>query len=75
VLLVVLDLCLSGRMHVYSTHHVTLIQFGDTITAGIGSGFLIRPFRLWGLVVMLAMPAMALAVWFVIHLDKKKSKP
>src|SRR5690349_8620001 len=75
VLLVILSLCLTGTMHVYSTHHFTLIQFGDTVTAGIGSHVLIRPFRLWGLAVILALPAMAWAVWFAIHLDSKKPKP
>jgi|SRR5579859_2961618 len=72
LLLVVLSVCLTGTLHVFSTHHVTLVQFGDTVTAGIGAHVLIRPFRIWSVALVLALPAMVWALVFAICVDSRR---
>ena len=59
-------------MHVFTVAHVTLVQFGDTFTVGNPRGTLIRSTRIWEVALLLALPAMAWAVWFAIHIDAKK---
>jgi len=71
VLLVVLSVCLTHTMHVYTFHHLTLIQFGDTFTLGNGGNVYIRPTRIWAVALVLAVPAMAWTVWFAGMLDGK----
>lgn len=72
VLLLILSFCLTGTLHVYTFHHVTLIQFGDMFTLGSGGRVIIWPTPIWEVAVLLAVPAMAWAVWFAIHMDAKK---
>ena len=63
---------LSGTLHVITAAHITFVQFGDTFMVGSQRGTIIQSTRIWQVAVVLAVPGMAWAVWFLIHSDSKK---
>src|SRR5882724_1542645 len=68
VVVALIDLSLSGTMHVLKLGPITIIQYGGRIVAG-GWGHALPSVSLMTVEIILALPGAGWALWWLIHAD------